>query len=70
MTVMNESRTLHRNFGIRRHIGQLFCWWLEHRQQKRDARLLLELPDRLLRDVSLEHLIASDDFAKSCHQWI
>ncbi|MDU9007106.1 DUF1127 domain-containing protein [Sedimentitalea todarodis] len=57
MTFMDQSHATQGRPATRRHTASLINWWRERQRLKRDYRKLPQMPDHLLRDVGLEHLI-------------
>lgn len=68
MTFLNHTRREPQRFSVRLYIAALSNWWQERQLLKREHRKLAELPNHILRDVGLEHLIDLDPNASSYHR--
>ncbi|MEP3331889.1 DUF1127 domain-containing protein [Sedimentitalea sp.] len=68
MTLMNQSQLMRGRPTSQEKMANLIHWWRERRRLKRDLRKLAEMPDYLLRDVGLEHLVELKPDTPSDHR--
>ncbi|MGJ5620698.1 DUF1127 domain-containing protein [Sulfitobacter sp. MF3-043] len=57
MTFMDHTHAIPGRPRWRNHASNLLKWWWERRKRRQANKRLSRLPDHLLRDVGLEHLI-------------
>lgn len=57
MISIEQHRYGCRRFLISKWAATVLIWWAERRIRRNERRTLIDLPDRFLRDVGLEHLI-------------
>lgn len=57
MTFLDHPRAMHARLAWLLHAADFFERWQTRRQQRNANKRLVYLPDHLLRDVGLEHLI-------------
>ena len=57
MTSANITYASRERPAYRRALTRMISWWFERRRLRRDYKKLAQMPDHLLRDVGLEHLI-------------
>lgn len=68
MTLTHQDKYPTRHFEMRSFYAKILAWWFEH-QQRRQMRKIADMPDYLLRDMGLDHLIRPNPTPKLQHRW-